>query len=245
MVTGRHPFSFLDQSCGIFINFRCRGDNLVHGGLVPRSCTLNVIQRLLQTPQLDRDLLLGLFRILNSHLLEALDRFNLLADIVGFGLERLEVLLDLVDHGRVLQYRAVVREVDAGGLLGEHLNPAASIVVSLLEVCERGGSAAAEAELGADFAPVELRNRACLLGEVLAVGTALLPTADRREEGDKLQDSPEQPCREVVRENVLRGESELKSLKIEVASLSSSWSSAKVQFESRDKAGMQPRVHVL
>lgn len=76
-----------------------------------------------------------------------------------------------------------MREVDVGGLLGEHLNAAAGIVVSLLEVCEGASSAAAEAELGADFAPVELGSRACLLGEMLAVGTAFPPIADRDEEG--------------------------------------------------------------
>jgi hypothetical protein len=66
----------------------------------------------------------------------------LLVDIVGLGLEGLEVLLNLVDDRGVFQDGAVVAEVDAGGLVLQNLQSAAGIVIALLEVAEGGGGAA-------------------------------------------------------------------------------------------------------
>lgn len=66
------------------------------------------------------------------------------------------MLLDLVDDLGVFEDRAVVPEVDGLGLVGEHLDFAAGIVVAFFEGREGGGGAAAEVELGGDFAPVEL-----------------------------------------------------------------------------------------
>jgi hypothetical protein len=54
-------------------------------------------------------------------------------NIVRRGLEGAEVLLNLVDDGLVLQDRAVVREVDLGGLFGELLDATAGIFIALLE----------------------------------------------------------------------------------------------------------------
>jgi hypothetical protein len=87
-----------------------------------------------------------------------LERFNapdLLVHIVGFRLERLEVLLDLVDDLGVVEDGAVLLEVDGGGLLLQLLETAAGVVVAFLEVGEGGGRCAAEGELGWEFRPVE------------------------------------------------------------------------------------------
>lgn len=54
-------------------------------------------------------------------------------------MERLEVLLDLIDDGSVLQDGPVVVEVDRGGLVLELLEAAAGFVVALLEIAKRGG----------------------------------------------------------------------------------------------------------
>jgi hypothetical protein len=70
---------------------------------------------------------------LESLRLECLDRLNLPAHIVCLGLEGVELLLDIVDDGLVLEDAAVVLEVDGLRLLGEDGNFAARIVVTLLE----------------------------------------------------------------------------------------------------------------
>ena len=46
-------------------------------------------------------------------------------------------------------------EVDGGGLVAKDLDAAAGVVVTLFEVREGGGGAAAEGELGREFGPVE------------------------------------------------------------------------------------------
>lgn len=156
-VSRRHPSSLFDQSRSVLVNLRRRGSDLVDGGLVPWSGTLDVVQGLLQAPQLHLHLGLCLFSILERNLLEAFDGLDLLVHVVRLGLEILEVLLDLVDDGRVLQDRSVVAKVDGRWLLGQDLYSAAGIVVSLLEIGKRSRRAAAEAELRGDFAPVELQ----------------------------------------------------------------------------------------
>ena len=65
------------------------------------------------------------------------------------------MLLNLVDDLRVLEYGAIVTEVDGGGLVGELLHAAAGVVVAFLEVREGRGGGAAEGELRGESAPVE------------------------------------------------------------------------------------------
>ena len=59
--------------------------------------------------------------ILDRLCLERLDRFQLPADIIRHRFETLEVVLNLIDDGLVLEDRAVGGEVDGLGLLGEDL----------------------------------------------------------------------------------------------------------------------------
>jgi hypothetical protein len=95
-------------------------------------------------------------------LLEALNGLELLVNVVSLGLEGFKVLLDFIDDRGVLQDGAVMAEIDGCGLIGQNLDSTTGIVMSLLEVGERGRCAASKAELCANFAPVELRCRACL-----------------------------------------------------------------------------------
>lgn len=162
LVSRRHPSSLLDQPRGVFVNFWRSSGHLVDRGLLPRSCALDVAQGLLQASQFDLDLALCLLSVLQRNLLEALDGLDLLAHIVRLGLECLEVLLNLVDDGRVFEDGAVVSEVDRHRLILQMEHQAAGVVIALLEVGQRCRRAAAETELGADFAPVELQRRAGL-----------------------------------------------------------------------------------
>lgn len=65
--------------------------------------------------------------------LEGINGLDLARDIVGRGLEALELGLDIIDHGLVLQRVAVVVEVDSLGLFGQDLYLAARVIVALLE----------------------------------------------------------------------------------------------------------------
>jgi hypothetical protein len=123
---------------------------------------LDVLQGHLQVAQFLVHDGLGLLGALDSLRLECLDRLDLPVHIVCLGLESVELLLDVVDDGLVLEDAAVVREVDGLGLLGEDGNFAARIVVALLEGLESGSSVAFEAQLRADLCPVELEGGAAL-----------------------------------------------------------------------------------
>lgn len=154
MIPRRHPPPLLHQPRHILINLRRSRHNLIHRRLLPRPGALNITQRLLQTPQLDLHLRLGLLGIAHGHLLELLDRTQLLSDVVRDGFEGLEGALDLVDDGLVLEQAAVVGEVDGLRGFGQDLHFASGVVVALLEGGERAGCAAAQVELRAEFAPV-------------------------------------------------------------------------------------------
>ena len=130
--------------------------------LIKRPRRLNIRQRLLQILQLQIDSALRLLGILHRLHLERLDGLDLAAHIISSRLEGGEVLLDLVDHGCVLEDRAVVREVDLLRLFGEELHAAAGIFVALLEGLEGGNGLAAEAEGAGYFDPVELEGSAAL-----------------------------------------------------------------------------------
>jgi hypothetical protein len=106
---------------------------------------LDVLQGLLQIAQLLVHNALGLFGALDGLRLECLDCLNLSADIVCLGLESVELLLNVVDDGLVLEDAAVVLEVDGLRLLGEDGDFAARIVVALLEGLKGSSSIAFEA----------------------------------------------------------------------------------------------------
>jgi hypothetical protein len=154
-VPRRHPSSLFHHPLRILINFRRSLRNFLHRNLIPPSRTLNISQCLLPTPQLNLDLALRLLGIPHRHLFESLDLPDLLGHIICLGLEALEVLLNLVDDSCVLEQGAIVAEVDSGGLIGQDLDPAAGVIVALLEVRERGCGGAAEGELGWELGPVE------------------------------------------------------------------------------------------
>lgn len=128
--------------------------NTHHSQVLKRPSFLDILQRFLQILKLHINPALGLLRALHSLRLESLDGLDLAVDIVLLDAVALELLLDVVDDGGVLQDLAVVREVDVLRLLAEHLHAAAGIVIALLEGGERLCGAAFEAELGADSGPV-------------------------------------------------------------------------------------------
>ena len=124
--------------------------------------SLDVLQSLLQVHQLGVNLALSLLSVGNGLGLEGVNGLKLAGNVVGGRLEVLEVVLDLVDDGLVLQDLAVVREVDGLGLLGENLDLAAGVIVALLEGLERSGGLTAEAEGGGHLGPVDLESGAAL-----------------------------------------------------------------------------------
>lgn len=133
-----------------------------HSQIFKRPSLLDILQCLLQIPQLLINHTLCFFSTLYSLLLKGLDCLDLPCYIVCLGLESTERLLDFVDDGRVLENAAVITEVDSLGLLGEDGDFAARIVVAFLEGLERGCSLTFEAQLSADFGPVELESGTAL-----------------------------------------------------------------------------------
>lgn len=129
--------------------------NTYDSEIFKRPRLLNVLQRLLQIPQLLINHTLRLLCRLNSLSLEALNSLDLPVHIVRLGLESLELLLDVIDDGLVLEDRSVVGEVHALRLLGEDLKFPAGVVVALLEGLEGGGGLASETELCAEALPVD------------------------------------------------------------------------------------------
>ena len=123
---------------------------------------LDVLQGLLEIAQLLVDNSLSLLCALDGLGLESLNGLDLPSYIVCLGLECVELLLDVVDNGLVLEDAAVVVEVDGLGLLGEDGDLAAGVVVALLERLQSGRSVATEAELLAELGPVELEGCATL-----------------------------------------------------------------------------------
>lgn len=120
-----------------------------HSEVLERPGGLNVLEGLLKVLQLSVDLALGLLGALEGLGLVGLDGLDLAADVVLLDLEGVDLLLDVVDDGGVLQDGAVVGEVDLLGLLGQDLDLAARVVVALLEGLQGLGGGAAEAEFGA------------------------------------------------------------------------------------------------
>lgn len=156
LVTRWHPSSFLDELFSVLVDFGSSFGDFVNGSLLPWSGTLNITQCLFEAPQFHLNLGLCLLSISQSDLLEALNRPQLLVDIVSLWLESLVVLLDLVNDLGVLENGTVRSEIDLLRLVLKLLEFSASVVVTLLEVCERGGCLASETKLGSNFGPVEL-----------------------------------------------------------------------------------------
>lgn len=125
--------------------------------------SLDVFEGLLEVDKLGLNLALGLLGVLDGLGLEGVDGLQLAADVVGSGLEGLEVVLDLVDNSLVLEGLAVVGEVDGLGLLGQDLDLAAGIIVALLESLQGGGGLAAQTKGAGHLGPVDLESGAALL----------------------------------------------------------------------------------
>ena len=130
--------------------------------VLPRSRVLDVAERLLEVLELDADLLLGLFGVLDGLDLERLDGAHLALDVVRLGLERLEVVLNLVDDTLLLEQRPVLLEVDLLRLLRQQLQASARVVVALLERLQGRGRLPPEPQGAADLGPVDLQGRASL-----------------------------------------------------------------------------------
>ena len=137
-----------------------------HSEVLEGPGSLDVLKSLLKVLELSVDLGLGLLGALDSLGLVGLDGLDLAVDVVLLDLEGVELLLNVVDNGGVLQDGAVVGEVDLLGLLGQDLDLAARIIVALLEGLEGLGGGATEAEFGAQVGPVDLGGGAALDGGV-------------------------------------------------------------------------------
>lgn len=129
--------------------------NTYNSEILERPGLFNVLQCLVQILQFLVDDALRLLGALDSLCLESLNGLHLPLNIVCGWLESLELLLDIVDDGLVLEDSAVVSEIDGGGLLLELLNLSAGVVVALLECNEGVGCAAFETKLGTEFGPVQ------------------------------------------------------------------------------------------
>lgn len=132
-----------------------RHANTYNSEILERPGLLNVFQCLVQILQFLINDTLRLLGALDSLCLESLNGLHLSLNIIGGWLEGLELLLDIVDDGLVLEDAAVVGEIDGRGLLLELLDLSASVVVALLECNEGVGCAAFETELGTELGPVQ------------------------------------------------------------------------------------------
>lgn len=150
-------------------------DNTYDSEILEGAGSLDVLQGLLEVDELGVNLALGLLGVLDSLGLESINGLDLAVDIVGSGLEVLEVVLDLINDSLVLQNLAVVGEVDGLGSLAQDLDLAAGVIVALLEGLERGGGLAAEAERARHLGPVDLKSSATLFREG-GVSGSRLPT---------------------------------------------------------------------
>lgn len=140
-------------------------DTYTHGEILERTRILNVCERCLEILELRIDFLRRLLRLrnlkvarLSAHIpeslhilsgqqsgtcthrldLKRLDGLDVCAHVVGDRLELLQELLGLVNDGGVPQNRAVVSEVNSGGLRIELRVDALGIRVPLAEGLEGG-----------------------------------------------------------------------------------------------------------
>jgi len=158
LVAGNGPATLGDELLGALVNLRLSSGDLVNGEVSEWPGILDVLQGLLEIAQLLVDNSLSLLCALDGLGLESLNGLDLPSYIVCLRLESVELLLDVVDNGLVLEDAAVVVEVDGLGLLGEDGDFATRIVVALLEGLEGSSGLTLEAELGAQLGPVELEG---------------------------------------------------------------------------------------
>lgn len=129
-----------------------------HSEILERSRSLNVLERLAQIRQLGLNAALGLLRALDGLGLEGIDGLELAVQVIRRGLEVLEVILDLVDDGLVLQGSAVIVKVDGLRLFRQRLHLAAGVVVALLERLQRRSRLAPKAQGAGHLGPVNLER---------------------------------------------------------------------------------------
>lgn len=139
---------------------RNEGKEEANGEVLERTRLLDVVQRSLEVPELLVNLLgslLGAYdlcfqtvtpisptiprRFINGKNtnglgFERFDGLDVSADVVCHGLERLENALSLIDDSLVLNQRAVLGDVDGGGLGGQLVVDTESLGVSLAESLE-------------------------------------------------------------------------------------------------------------
>ena len=144
------------------------------GELIKWPGSLDILQSLLQVHQLGLDATLGLLGRLDGLSLKGIDGLELTSNVVGGRLEGLEVVLNLVNDGLVLEGLAVVRKVDGLGLLGQHGYFAAGVIVALLEGLEGCGGLAAKSQGAGDFGPVDFESGATLYGRKYGVSHGLI-----------------------------------------------------------------------
>lgn len=156
------PATLGNELLGALVDLRLSLSDLIYSKIGEWPGLLDVLQGLVQVAQLLVDNRLGLLSALEGLGLECLNGLDLPVHVVGLGLEGLELLLDVVDNGLVLEEAAVGGEVDGLRLLREDRDFAARIVVALLEGLKGGSGLALEAELRAELRPVELEGCASL-----------------------------------------------------------------------------------
>ena len=166
LVARNGPAALGNELLGALVDLGLGSGNLVDSEVRERPGVLDVLQGLLEIAELLVDNGLGLLGALDGLGLESLDGLDLPVYVVGLGLEGVELLLDVVDDGLVLEDGAVVREVDVLGLLGEDGDLAAGVIVALLERLEGSGGVSLETELLGQLGPVELEGCAALLQEM-------------------------------------------------------------------------------
>lgn len=104
-----------------------------HCQILERPRCLNILQCFVQFPQLSIDLALGLLSTLYGLCLESFDSLELPVDVVCRWLELLEVLLNLVDHGGVLEGVAEMLEVDGLRHVAELIDLSSRVIVAFLK----------------------------------------------------------------------------------------------------------------
>jgi hypothetical protein len=101
---------------------------------------------------------LRLLGILKSLCLKGFNSLELLRDVVGDRLVRVESLFNLVNNSLILELRAVRRKVDLGRLVAQLINLFAGILEALLKRIEGSGGSSGEVQGADDPAPLDPGN---------------------------------------------------------------------------------------
>lgn len=144
---------------------KCRYDGETYNSqLIEWPRGLDILQRLAQRLNLLIHSPFRLLRALDRLSLKRLNGLQLPVHIIRHGLELLEMLFDLVDHGSVVERGPVFGEIDSLRLLLQGSDLTAGVIVALFECLEGGGGGAFEAKGGGDAGPVDLRGCGTLEG---------------------------------------------------------------------------------